>query len=103
MGGVSAVLLLLRDGLLTYIVWFLRFLVFAIILAFALKNADPVVVRFYLGIAWEAPLALVLLIAFVLGAVVAVVLAGLGPVMRKRREIVGLRKRIRSLTPEDTR
>jgi len=57
-------------------------------------------VRFYLGNEWEAPLALVLLAAFVLGAIGGV-LASLGLIFRKRREIVTLRKKIRTLTPEE--
>ena len=71
-------------------------------MGFALKNIDPVAVRFYLGNEWEAPLAFVLLIAFVLGAA-AGVLASLGLVFRKRREIVALRKQVRTLTPEEPR
>jgi len=85
-----------------YLLWLLRILVFAIVLAFALKNIDPVAVRFYLGSEWHAPLAIVLLIAFVLGAA-AGVLASLGLVFRKRREIASLRKQVRALTPEEPR
>jgi uncharacterized integral membrane protein len=91
-----------RDGFVNYLLWLLRILLFAIILAFALKNIDPVAVRFYLGSEWQAPLAVVLLIAFVLGAA-AGVLASLGLVFRKRREIAGLRKQVRALTPEEPR
>ena len=87
---------------MNYLLWFLRILVFAVLLGFALKNIDPVAVRFYLGGEWEAPLAFVLLISFVLGAA-AGVLASLGLVFRKRREIVGLRKQVRALTPEEPR
>lgn len=91
-----------RDGFVNYLLWLLRILVFAIVLAFALKNIDPVAVRFYLGSEWHAPLAIVLLIAFVLGAA-AGVLASLGLVFRKRREIASLRKQVRALTPEEPR
>ena len=87
---------------MNYLLWLLRISVFAIILGFALKNIDPVAVRFYLGSEWQAPLALVLLIAFVLGAA-AGVLASLGLIFRKRREIAGLRKQLRSLTPKEPR
>ncbi len=87
---------------MNYFLWLLRILVLAVLLGFALKNVDPVAVRFYLGNEWEAPLVFVLLIAFVLGAA-AGVLASLGLVFRKRREIVGLRKQVRALTPEETR
>ncbi len=91
-----------QDGFVNYFLWLLRILVLAVLLGFALKNVDPVAVRFYLGNEWEAPLVFVLLIAFVLGAA-AGVLASLGLVFRKRREIVGLRKQVRALTPEETR
>ncbi len=87
---------------MNYFLWLLRILVLAVLLGFALKNVDPVAVRFYLGNEWEAPLVFVLLIAFVLGAATGV-LASLGLVFRKRREIVGLRKQVRALTPEETR
>ena len=70
-----------------YLLWLLRLLVFAILLGFAIRNVDPVTVRFYLGNEWQAPLALVLLIAFVLGAIGGV-LASLGLMFRKRSEEV---------------
>ena len=50
-----------------YLLWFLRVLLFLVLLGFAIKNTDPVAVRFYLGGAWEAPLVFVLLVAFVVG------------------------------------
>jgi len=78
-----------------YLLWFFRLLVFAVLLGFALKNTDPVAVRFYLGGEWEAPLAFVLLVAFVFGAA-AGLLACLGAVLRKRREISHLRKQLRT-------
>lgn len=78
-----------------YLLWFLRALLFLVLLGFAIKNTDPVAVRFYLGSAWEAPLVFVLLVAFVVGAA-AGVMASLGVVFRKRREIAGLRKELRT-------
>ncbi len=91
-----------QDGFVIYLRWFFRILVLLVLLGFALKNVDPVVVRFYFGGEWEAPLVIVLLIAFVLGAA-AGVLASLGMVFRKRREIVGLRKQVRAIAPEEPR
>ena len=85
-----------------YLIWLLRLVVFAIVLGFALKNIDPVTVRFYLGSEWNAPMAFVLLIAFVLGCV-AGVLASLGMVFRKRRALAELRKQVRTLTSEESR
>ena len=82
-----------------YLLWFVRFLVFVVLLGFALKNTDPVAVRFYLGGEWDAPLVIVLLVAFVFGAV-AGLLACLGVVLRKRREISQLRKQLRATGTE---
>jgi uncharacterized integral membrane protein len=85
-----------------YLVWFLRVLLFLVLLGFAIKNTDPVAVRFYLGGEWEAPLVFVLLAAFVAGAAAGVV-ATLGVVFRKRREIAGLRKQLRVRDAEQPR
>lgn len=85
-----------------YLLWLLRVLLFLALLLFAIKNTDPVAVRFYFGSEWEAPLVFVLLVAFVIGAV-AGVLASLGVVFRKRREIAGLRKQLRTRSAEEPR
>jgi len=82
-----------------YLLWFVRFLIFVVLLGFAIKNTDPVAVRFYLGGEWDAPLVIVLLVAFVFGAV-AGLLACLGVVLRKRREISHLRKQLRAAGTE---
>ena len=55
-----------------YLSWALRILLFLLLFGFALKNTNPVTVRFYLGSQWEAPLALVLLVFFGVGAVAGV-------------------------------
>jgi lipopolysaccharide assembly protein A len=78
-----------------YVVWTLRILVFVVLLGFALKNTEPVVVRFYLGSQWEAPLVFILLVIFAVGAA-AGVLATLGYVFRQRKEILALRKQLRA-------
>jgi len=79
-----------------YLLWILRILVFVILMGFALKNTDPVVVHFYLGTQWEAPVVFVLLVAFVLGATGGV-LASLGVIFRRRREVAALRKQLRAI------
>ncbi len=83
------------------LVWLLRLLLFALILGFAVKNTDPVLVRFYLDTQWEAPLVFILLVVFVIGAA-AGVLASLGYLFRQRRELLQLRKQLRSQAPEDS-
>ena len=78
-----------------YLLWTLRILFFLVLLGFAFKNTDPVAVNFWLGVQWEAPVVLVLLIAFTLGAVGGV-LASLGVIFRRRREVSALRKQLRA-------
>lgn len=82
-----------------YISWAIRILLFLVLLGFALKNTDPVLIRFYLGAQWEAPLVVVLVLVFAAGAV-AGILASLGQAFRQRREIVLLRKQVRAQPPE---
>ncbi len=87
-----------------YISWALRILLFLLLLGFALKNTDPVVLHFFLGSQWEAPLAVVVLVFFGVGAAAGVV-ACLSFVYRQRREILQLRKEVRAkpAVPEDAR
>ncbi|HMW16412.1 MAG TPA: lipopolysaccharide assembly protein LapA domain-containing protein [Accumulibacter sp.] len=70
--------------------WASRVLVFLLLFAFAVKNTEPVSVRFLLGAVWHAPLIIVMLAFFVGGATLAV-LSLLGTLFRLRREIAGLR------------
>ena len=85
-----------------YMWWIARVAVFLLLLAFALKNSDPVLVRFYLGARWEASLALVLLVAFGIGTA-AGVFGCFSYIYRQRREILRLRKDLRARpgVPED--
>jgi uncharacterized integral membrane protein len=78
-----------------YLSWAFRILLFVLLFGFALKNSDPVTVRFYLGAHWEASLALVVLVFFVVG-VAAGVIASFAYIYRQRREILQLRKELRT-------
>jgi putative membrane protein len=71
--------------------WAVRLAVFLLLAALAAKNVEPVTLRFYFDQALRAPLALVLLGAFALGALFGVV-AMLGPVLRQRRQISLLKR-----------
>jgi putative membrane protein len=75
------------------VTWAIRLIVFVLLIAFAAKNADPVTLRFYFDLAWQAPLIVVLFAFFAAGAVFGV-LALVVPLLRQRREISFLRKRI---------
>jgi len=62
-----------------------KLLVFMLVLGFALQNSDSVTFNSYLGYKWQAPLIVMLGLAFVLGALMGV-LALLPTVFRLRRE-----------------
>ena len=74
-----------------YLLWALKFALFAIAVTFAIKNTDAVTVRYFLGYEWHAPLILVLFVSLCLGAVLGF-LGAFGQILRQRREI-GLFKR----------
>ena len=75
--------------------WTIRVVLFILLLALAVvlaaKNAEPVTLRFFFGQELPAPLVLVLLGAFALGAL-AGVFAMVGPLLRQRRQISLLKK-----------
>lgn len=76
-----------------YLAWALRALLFLLLLGFAVKNTGHVDVHYYLGQKWSAPLVLILLIAFGVGAILGVV-ASLGHVLKQRRAIEDLERRV---------
>ncbi|UCE30475.1 MAG: DUF1049 domain-containing protein [Burkholderiales bacterium] len=78
------------------IAWILRIAVFLVVLAFALANTQPVSVRLFGPEAtWEAPLVVVLLAGFALGALAAY-LALVPGLVRRRRELSRLRRALES-------
>lgn len=77
------------------ILWLLlKIAVFVLLLGFALKNTDSVVVRYFLGLEWQGPLVVVLLVFFGIGAAVGI-LASLGIIARQRGQILVLRRELR--------
>ena len=75
------------------IAWAIRIALFVLLVAFAAKNADPVKLRFYFDLVWEAPL-VALLLAFFAAGVLLGVLAMLGTYLAQRREVARLEKKI---------
>ncbi|WP_300340711.1 lipopolysaccharide assembly LapA domain-containing protein [Accumulibacter sp.] len=76
------------------LLWFSRVVLFLVIFAFAIKNTDPVGVRFFLDTVWQAPLVIVLLVSFAGGAVFAV-LSLLGTLFSQRREVNRLKRELK--------
>lgn len=76
-----------------YVLWVVKLALFVLAFTFAIKNTDPVAVRYFLGQEWRAPLIFVLLVFFCMGAVLGV-LAALVQIMRQRREISALKREL---------
>jgi uncharacterized integral membrane protein len=66
--------------------WLLRAFIFFTLFAFALNNQQPAHVRWFFGVQWQAPMVIVVLAAFALGAAVGVV-AMLPDAWRRWRQV----------------
>ena len=92
-----------------YLIWALRLLVFVLVLLFALKNTEPVTVRFFGDYQAEMGLIVVMLLTFVVGAFMGLLLtvpAGVRrrrEVQRQRRELERLRHEAEHLRDEASR
>ncbi len=78
-----------------YFNWILRVVLFIVLLGFAVKNDQPVTLRYFFGYEWQSNLVIVLLIFFAIGAAVGL-LAMFANVLRLRREIAVLKRDIRA-------
>jgi len=68
-----------------------RVVLFLLLLGFAVKNSETVSVRYLMGEEWQAPLSLVLLVAFALGVMFG--LFGCSRhLLKKRRDLARLRR-----------
>ena len=77
--------------ILNVLTWAIRLFLFLFIFLFALKNSEPVVLQFFFGRSWTAPLTLMILAAFVAGVILGVLcMAGL--LFRERRTSARLRR-----------
>lgn len=76
-----------------FLVWTLRFVVFLLLLAFALLNTGKVSLDYFFG-TWTAPLALVLLLVFVVGALLGAMVCA--PIVFGQRQQL---RRLQASTP----
>lgn len=77
-----------------YLIWSLRAVLFLLLLGFAVKNDQPVVLRYFFGYEWQTSLVVVLLCFFALGIVIGL-LAMLGSMFRQRRELAAVRRELK--------
>lgn len=82
------------------LVWLVRGIVFVALFGLAVKNSGPVDLRFYLDSVWQAPLSVVVLVAFAAGAAVGLT-ATVITLVRQGRELRQLRGRTGSATTAD--
>lgn len=71
--------------------WCLRIVLFLFLAVFALRNTDPITVRWFFLADWQAPLIIVVLVFFAAGALLGV-LSLLGTVFALRREVARLKR-----------
>jgi len=77
-----------------YFDWALRIVLFIVLLGFAVKNDQPVTLRYFFDHEWQSSLVVILLLFFAAGTVVGV-LAMFSNVLQQRREIARLKRDIR--------
>lgn len=75
-----------------YLIWFLRIVLFLLLLGFTVRNVETVTLHYYFGYEWQAPLILIILLFFTLGVAIGV-LSCLGKIFRQRRGIASFRKK----------
>ena len=76
-----------------YLIWMLRAALFVVLLGFAVKNDQPVTLRYFFGYEWSASLVVVLLCFFAIGAGIGI-LAMLGAMLRQRRELAAVKREL---------
>jgi uncharacterized integral membrane protein len=76
-----------------YLIWSLRAVLFVLLLGFAVKNDQPVVLRYFFGFEWQTSLVVVLLCFFIAGAAIGL-LAMTGRLFRLRRELAASKREV---------
>jgi uncharacterized integral membrane protein len=72
----------------------LKLILFLLLLGLAVRNSDFVTVRYFMGLEWQAPLALIIFVAFAIGLLMGLLLCSVR-LLRNHRELRGLRKQLK--------
>jgi uncharacterized integral membrane protein len=75
------------------LVWFVRFVLFILLLGFAVKNDHVVALHFFFSEPWSFQLAFIIFVAFAVGALMGVT-ATITSRLQQRREISRLHKQL---------
>ena len=73
-----------------YLNWLLRATMFVVLLGFAVKNDQPVILHYFFGYEWHASLVVVLLLFFAAGVLLGL-FSALSKIFWQRREISQLK------------
>lgn len=73
----------------------LKLILFLLLLGLAVRNSENITVHYFLGMEWQAPLSLVIFLAFAMGLVVGLLACGL-KLLRNHRELRSLRKQAKA-------
>ena len=76
-----------------YLIWSLRGVLFLMLLGFALKNDQPVTLRYFFGYEWQTSLVVVVLCFFALGVAIGL-LAMFASMFRQRRELSAVKREL---------
>jgi len=76
-----------------YLIWTLRALLFLLLLGFALKNDQPVILRYFFGYEWQTSLVVVLLCFFALGVAIGL-FAMFASLFSQRRELSAVKREL---------
>jgi lipopolysaccharide assembly protein A len=79
--------------MMRYLTWLLRAALFLLLLGFAVKNDQSVVLRYFFGYEWQTSLVVVLLCFFTLGVALGL-LAMLATLFRQRRELAAVKREL---------
>ena len=73
------------------LIFILKVLLFLLLLGFAARNSDYVTLRYFLGMEWNVPLALVIFVSFATGLLIGLLACSM-KLLRNHRELRSLRK-----------
>jgi lipopolysaccharide assembly protein A len=85
---------------MVYLAWFVRIVLFLLLLGFAIKNLEPVTLSYYLDYQWRAPLVFILFVFVLIGVFIGL-FAALGTIFRQRRQIQTLKRELRAQDKAD--
>ena len=71
-------------------------LLFILLLGFFLKNKQMVTIAYYLGLSWQMPLAVLILLSFTAGVLLAL-MASLVIIVKQRRALIALNKTTKNI------